>query len=271
MECSGNPALPPNPPRQLCRRRGYSQIVGQYLFLILLVMVTSVFGRIALGTVKLLWFSTRVPAKVSKILVSPGEYGPSYDLLVAYHFGEAEYTSQLTIAPREAERLKEGDHVPVQVLSEQPDRAQLYRQNYPYVFVTVLLCLFTLLPTAGLGRLLWDVYVEPWKLRRLMRDGAVASGRIVDKKEVAGRPPTSALIYAYEVPATSAGGTDRFTPLTIKTSMKVPWNDFAAARMGEEVIILYAPERPGRSVIYRCADYEFLSCASAKNETRAHS
>ena len=133
-------------------------------------MFLHIFWTISVGTVRILWFSTTVPAKVTKIVVSPGDRGPSYDLLVAYHFSDAEYSHKLSIAPREAESLKEGDTVQVQVLPERPDRAQLYQENYPYVFVTVLLCLFTLMPTAGLGKMLWELYVAPWQLRALMRE-----------------------------------------------------------------------------------------------------
>src|SRR5260370_33201572 len=144
MESVGDLAFIPPPPRQIRRRRGHYQIAIHYLFLVVLVMIASLFWQIAAGVVKLLWFSTLVPAKVTEVLVTPGERGPSYEIVVAYHFGEAEYSEKLTVGAHEAASLKEGHTVQVQVLPERPDRGQLYRQDYPHRFVTILLCLFAL-------------------------------------------------------------------------------------------------------------------------------
>jgi Protein of unknown function (DUF3592) len=257
MESPDVLSLLPPPPRRIRRRRGYLQIFFNHLFLIFLLMFASLFWQISVGVVRLLWFSTLVPAKVTKILVTPGEPGPSYDLLITYRFGEGEYSEKVNIGPREAGMLKEGDTVQVQVLPERPDRGQLYRENYPYVLVTTLLCLFTLGPTVGLTKMLWNLYVSPWKVRRLMREGAAASAVILDKKQIAGRPPTYTVSYEYPVPSDGVAGLDASAPVTLRASMKVPADDFHSARVGDNVMVLYRPERPRRSIIYRYADYEF--------------
>src|SRR5262249_53481895 len=148
----------------------------------------------------------------TKILVSPGERGPSYDVLIGYDFGGAEYSHRVSIAPRQTESLKEGDTVLVQVVPERPDRAQLYQEDYPYLFVTILLCLFTLLPTAGLLKMLWQLYVAPWQLRGLLREGAATSARIVDKQETSGRCPTYTIAYEYQAPSP-----ETFAPVKVRT------------------------------------------------------
>jgi hypothetical protein len=250
--------LPPAP-RKIRRRRGYYQIAMQHVFLVVLVMFLQVFWTISVGTVRILWFSTTVPATVTKILVSPGARGPSYDLLVGYDFGGAEYSDKLSVGPRQAESLKEGDTVPVQVVPERPDRAHLYQENYPYLFVTILLCLFTLLPTAALIKMLWQLYGAPWQLRALMREGAATSARIVNKKETSGRCPNYIICYEYQAPSP-----ETFAPVKVKASMNVQPEDLLKAAVGDDVVVLYQPERPRKSVICRYADYEFVSSALAE-------
>jgi hypothetical protein len=41
--------------------------------------------------------------------------------------------------------------------------------------------------------------------------------------------------------------------------MKVPKDVSLGAQVGDKVVVLYRPERPGTSVIYRYADYEIVS------------
>jgi hypothetical protein len=261
MEPLGGVASITSPPRQLRRRRGYWQIAVSHLFLVIALMVAYLFWQIAAGTVRLLWFSEKVPANVTKVLVTPGDRGPSYDIVVAYRFGEADYSEKLNVSSQEAKALKPGDTVHVQVLPEYPDRGQLYSEHYPYVFVTVLLCLFAMGPTAGVGKMLWELYVSPWRLRALMRHGEATSGVVVGRKESSGRCPTYTVTYEYWLPLYSVAGRDTSTPVTLKTSMKVPKDVSLGAQVGDKVVVLYRPERPGTSVIYRYADYEIVSAA----------
>jgi hypothetical protein len=252
-------ALLPPPPRRIRRRRGYLQIFFNHLFLVFLMMFSSIFLQISIGVVRLLWFSTLVPATVTKIVVTPGEPVPSYDLSIAYRFGQGEYSEKINIGPREVEMLKEGDTVQVQVLPERPDRGQLYREHYPDVLVTILLCIFTLGPLFAIGKMVWNLYVLPWQLRNLMRAGAAVSGFIVNKKQGPGRPPVCKVMYEYQVPSQSLAGLQTSAPAMIKASMNVPPEDFHSAAVGDNVIVLYNPNRPRQSVIWHYADYEFVA------------
>lgn len=263
MEPSNDLGSLPPPPRSIRRRRGYFQFALHHLSLVFLLMFAYLFWHIAIGTVKLLWFSTIVPANVTKVLVTPGDHGPSYDILVAYQFGEAEYSEKLNIGPRDAEALKEGATVQVQVLPERPDRAHLYQESYPSVFVTIMLCLFALGPTAALAKMLWELYVAAWKLRALMRDGEAAWAVIVGRSKDSGRCPTYTVTYTYRISLQSVAGRDTSYPDTIKASMKIPKDSSPGAQVGDQVVVLYRPERPGTSVIYRYADYEFVPSALA--------
>jgi hypothetical protein len=229
-----------------------------YVGLVFLLMVVTIFWKIAAGTVKLLWFSTVVSAQVTEVGVTPGGRGPSYDIAVAYRFGEAEYADWLRLGPHEAEALKVGDAVRVQVLPERPDRAHLYSERYPYRLVTAVVCLFALMPSISLAKLLAELYVAPWKLRALLRRGEATTAVIVGKNKVPGRLPTHTVTYEYQVPTPPDAGRATADTVPVQASMKVPGGIFPGLQVGDVVVVLYHPERPGTSVIYRCADYEFV-------------
>jgi hypothetical protein len=265
MDVSRELALLPSPPRKV-RRCRYFQLAGHYVFLVVLLMFVQVFWSITVGTLQILWFSTVVPATVTNIQVSPGGRGPSYNLCVSYDFQGAAYAHQISIGPRQAEELKPGDVVSVQLLPERPDRPQLYQEDYPCVFVTVLLCLFTLLPTGGLAKLLWQLFVAPWQVRMLMREGAATPGRIVDKKQTSGRCPTYRIAYEYQAPSP-----DTLAPVAVRTSMNVQLEDFLQAAVGDEVVVLYQPKRPRKSVIGRYTDYQFVSSSDLAEDPRGTS
>src|SRR5262249_31259310 len=160
--------------------------------------------------------STVVQAEVTKVRVTPGVRGPSHEIAVAYRLGEMAYSDNVRISSREAESLKEGDAVRVQVLPERPQRAHLYYEHYPSRFVTVFCFLIASMPTLGVGRLLWELYVAPWKLRSLMRQGEVTTGIIVDKKEIPGRCPAFTITYEYQVPPPSETGRESSTQVPLK-------------------------------------------------------
>src|SRR5205823_12903953 len=99
------------------------------------------------------------------------------------------------------------------------------------------------------------LYVSRWKLRRLIRQGAAASATIIEKKEIAGRPSRHTIHYEYRVPSEAVDGQVLSTPVLLTASMKVRPQDYQQAQIGDQVVVLYHPERPRRSVIYRYSDY----------------
>jgi hypothetical protein len=250
--------LVPPPPRTVRRRRGYNQIFLTYAMLVVALLFAQVFWMVTVGVVKLHFFGTVVPARVTKVWSEPRPRGPSHHVAVAYRYEDAEYTQKLTVGKAEAQALKVGDTLPVEVLAESPDRACLYYEHYPFWFVTILCCVFALGPTAAVGKCLWNLYVTPWKLRRLLRHGEATAGVVVDKQATRGRPPTYVLTYQFQPPARPWEGGDSASPPAVKASMKVYSDDFLGCQVGDPVLVVYDPARPRRSVIYRYADYEYI-------------
>jgi Protein of unknown function (DUF3592) len=250
-------SIPP-PPRRVRRRRGYLPIVMRCVFVVLLLMFTSVVSRVAFGTVRLLWFSQLLPATVTTAEVAADGRGRTWDITLAYQYGGADYAETVRTGRREGEELKAGDAVQVQVLPERPDRPQLYDPRYPARFVTVLMCVIGLMPVAMTARALWDLTVVPWQLRRLLRDGTVTTGVIAGKETVRGRQPTYNVTYQYPAPPPPAAGVATAVRETMCATMTVPQEDYQAAEVGDAVAVIYCPERPRASVVPRFADYEFV-------------
>src|SRR5260370_1218556 len=97
-----------------------------------------------------------------------------------------------------------------------------------------------------------------------MREGTATSAKIMHKKEVLGRSPAYTVAYEYQAPSEAVAGLASSAPVTVKASMRVSPEDFQEAVIGDEVVVLYRPERPRRSVICRYADYEFVPSAFAE-------
>jgi hypothetical protein len=249
--------LPPQP-RQVRRRRGHLQIAGTYVMLVAALMFAYLFWSIALGQIRLQFFGTVVPARVEKIWSVPGQRGPTFWVELAYHYEDTAYKQrQLCISNAEAKVLKVGDTLPVEVLPEWPTQAVQYHENHPFWLVTILSCVFALLPTAAAAKALWDLYVAPWRRRALLRWGEAATGAIVDKKESAGRQPTYTLTYQFR-PTDRHWQDTAGAPTDIRVKMRVGPEDFLGCQIGDRVAVVYHPNRPRRSVIYRFADFEFV-------------
>jgi hypothetical protein len=245
--------LPP-PPRQVRRRRGHLQMVGHFVMIVAALMFAYLFWTIALGQVRLQFFGTIVPARVEKIWSVPGPRGPTLWISVAYHYEDKAYAQrQLCVGNSEAKKMKVGDTLPVEVLPGWPTQAVQYHENHPFWFVTIFSCAIALLPTAAAAKALWDLYVAPWRRRDLLCRGEATTGVIVDKKESEGRQPTYSLTYQFR-PAAQPWQDSA----DVRAKMCVGPEEFLGCQTGDRVVVVYSPERPRRSVIYRFADFEFV-------------
>lgn len=248
------------PPRRVRRYRGYFALIGQWVIAIPLMMFLFVYLKIAVGTIRFMWLSDVVPATVTRAAIEPGGRGGQiWNLTLAYRYAGNDYSHTIPTGVRAGETFKAGDQVHVQLLPEQADRANLYDPDYPVRFVTVLMCAFGILPLMVPFKAFWHFILVPWRLRRLLRDGATTSGVIVDKAQVRGRPPTYQVTYEYQVPPEPEGGQQWSMPVAVRRSMPVPLEDFLAAQIGDRVDVIYRPERPGSSVVPRFTDYQFVS------------
>jgi hypothetical protein len=259
MDLSREIASIPPPPRCVRRRRGYLTLIGECIFLIPLGMFVFIYLKISVGTIRLLWFSERVPATVTQAELEPGgRGGRTWHLTLAYQFAGADYTHAIHTGVRAGESFKAGDRVHVQLLPEQADRGGLYDPDYPARFVTVVMCAIGILPLMVPFRAIWHFGVVPWRVRRLLREGTPTAGVIVDKTQVRGRPPTYQVTYEYRAPPAPEGGQVWATPVALRGSMSVSHGDYAAVEIGDAVAVIYHAERPQRAVVPQFTDYQLL-------------
>ena len=114
--------------------------------LVLLAMIAVLFWRINVGTIRFLWSSKVVPARVTKVTATPQDRRMFHELHLVYQYDGSEYTSAIHIAPDEATARKGGDIVEVQLLPERPDAASLFCANYPKKFVTAFSAVLAVAP-----------------------------------------------------------------------------------------------------------------------------
>ncbi len=245
----------PAAPRQLRRVRGYYRLFQHHVMLLFLLMFAHVFWTTGSGMVKLYFFSVNLAGQVTRTWTTPGARGPSHFIAVAYRYEGTDYEQEMSITDQEAIRFKQGAAVPLQLLPERPDRPQLYREQYPYTFVTIMGALMAAGPCLAVVRMLWLLYVAPWRLRCLMRTGAATLGTIVERKEQAGRPATYTLTYEFQPP--TALGEHRAT--AVRATMLVEHDVYQATPVGAQAIVLYNPEHPRQSVLAQYGDYEVKS------------
>ena len=74
-DLSNELAAIPSPPRRVRRHRGYFVLVGRWVMLVPFAMFLFIYVQIAVGTVRLMWFSELVPATVTQAEIEPDGRG----------------------------------------------------------------------------------------------------------------------------------------------------------------------------------------------------
>lgn len=250
-----NVPIPP-PPRSLRRARGYYVMAMRCVVLVIVVMIGQLFLRIQLGSIRSMWLSEVVPARVTRAFAQPREHrsAPDHFLSVVYQVNGEEHSDDLRVGPQDVASHQPGDIVQVQFLPERPDAPTLYYEHYPKTFVTIGMSLFALAIVSAMLKACWDLFI-PWRQHNLLCWGEATFGVIVERQQTVGKGALLTLTYEYQVP----GDVDSATsPATIRAKMRMPGVDFRGCQVGDCVTVFYNRTRPRRSVIYEYADYEFV-------------
>jgi hypothetical protein len=251
----------PVPPRRVRRIRGYALMAIHTVLLIVLLMFWQLFWVGGTGTIRVLWFSQTTPAVVQQVTTVPGERGPVAEVVLAYRVDDADYSRHFRISPDEAESMHPGDVHTVYFVPERPDVAELRFDRYPVVLVTIFCGVLALAPGAAAAALLWKLLVTPWRIRRLLRDGEIATGVILERNQTEGKGACLALTYEYEVPAPDLGQIPRGI-VSVRAKMTILGQDFVGKAVGDSVTVIYDLAHPRHSVIYEYTDYRFVAPAT---------
>jgi Protein of unknown function (DUF3592) len=113
------------------------------------------------------------------------------------------------------------------------------------------LLLFVLFWNAILSVFVYVIWVAPLRDRALVRNGQVASGNIVSKRERRGRGVTYFATFRFTDPASGQ---------EIKREMTLPSRaKYDDARTGKPVTVIYDPRKPKRAVAYELGSYRIVA------------
>jgi hypothetical protein len=103
------------------------------------------------------------------------------------------------------------------------------------------------------------VLLPPARARRLVREGTLAVGTLIDSRCFTGKGATNYLRYQFK---TADGG-------VLTKIISVSRAAYEAARMGMAVTVLYDPMRPKRSLAYEYCDYEVVPRIASQRQIDA--
>jgi hypothetical protein len=200
-------------------------------------------------------FGTSVPGQVTSPVSVP--YGKSRRPCVAFRYEVAgrEYSAVTELLVSKHPELKEGTDVQVQVSTLMPGvRPHLlvpgvdpWAGVWPLLGGAVFTCAIAV--TVAVAAL-----AEIWRPRRLVQVGRVVVGVV---ESVKSHRVKGGVAYSirYQFPLEG----DRLVPdfpVGQHATMQVPENQFKEVAAGEEVVVVFDPGRPRRSVVYRFAAWE---------------
>jgi hypothetical protein len=256
------PAIPPQlllpPPRRVRRRRGW--LLGQVPLLFWPILAADlglslVALWLLLGSLALTWFGTTVPGKVTGVTPARPNSGNKARLLFTYYVGTHEYTGEDTVAAAALARIGVGAEVQVRVLPGFPNQARLVEPAGLSGGPSLCLLALAVLSSGAVGLLLW-LWLRPVLGQRfLVRQGVATAGWIVQRDEAGRR-----VRFRYRAPryGMETGQDPGTADKEWQVTMSVRPEDFASARIGDGVTVLYDPQQPSRSLIYAFADYAAL-------------
>jgi hypothetical protein len=238
-----DPRIPPElrtpPPRSVRIRRFTTVFFVAIFFAVTLLLVTWC-------TVEpiLYYHSPIVRATVTKLNISATRKNTYYNVYYRYPSGSAQLDDHSAVTHDLYSALHVGDPIMVHAMTigswhfTEPDAPS---GNFLLGLLIIgFIAIVWIGLTALIARAGW------FRPRQLIRDGEPLIGQIVDKKMVmAGRRPARQLTYEYQAPGQQ--------PMAGR--MIVRSDEYAAAVLGAQVVVIYDPGRPSRSIIYDYADF----------------
>ncbi|MGA9116508.1 MAG: DUF3592 domain-containing protein [Bacteroidota bacterium] len=181
-----------------------------------------------------------------------GDDGPSWQVAFRYAALGEVYEGSCSVDKETFDASPRGSPVPVRFLGVLPGQGARIPGAGDLWKFGVLPWFFTLFWNLILSVFVWQVWIRPLRMRRLVVRGQAVPGRVIERERGSG---TEARTY-------TLGYT--FTPLETpsllrRASMRVGKDQWDRIPGGAELTVLYEPGRPGRSILYACGPYEAVS------------
>jgi hypothetical protein len=254
------PELTGPTPRPVRYRDGWATGCGLW-FVRLFILPHTIAGVVVLATaigstgVYLgVWlFGTEYQGQVAKKSEQRGSKGRlNYNVEYVYMANGLLYIGRVSVNADEYQQVAEGDRFMVRALESAPHsdpwarlpgQAPLRDVGGKWFMALFWNCILSVF--------LWFLYVQPWQIRRLVRWGQATEGIVRSMSVVSGKGgKTYDLTYDYAAP-----GEEILGPTVYTRKMSSTRREAAAVIPGDLVTVLYDPDKPWRSVIYRLSDY----------------
>lgn len=172
-----------------------------------------------------------------------------YEIHYAFVQGGGQRQGKTDVTASEYAQLLKGMQVQVKAFKCGPfEKGVLIRQGHFWLWdiIPFWVWIFGFVWNGGVFIFIYGLYILPLIQKGLVIHGSPVIGRVTQKKVGQGRNATHDLCYEF----TPTGGS------STQGRMTVPYSDWNLAAVGQELTVLYAPDRPSRNMIYSCAEYE---------------
>jgi Protein of unknown function (DUF3592) len=207
-----------------------------------------------------LWAGVEVEGHVTGKAEHPSRKGSYYTADYAFAVDGIEYAGQFQPDAGRYALLQEGQPIPVRAWPAAPRDGHWTGSSGATLGAAGTAWVMALFWNGILSVFLWQLYVRPYRQRRLVRYGVPTAGivRAVTAQESRQPPETYQVRYEYAVPAghRTAGGLFHGTATAHRNQGD------AELRPGDVLTVLYDPRRPRRSVLYRFGDYKAVEPVS---------
>jgi len=235
-----------SPPRMVRLRGGRgARVFGVRIFMLPHLLIGLAAAVILIGEPIWLFATPAILGKVTSMQTSAGRRGMQHEVHYTYLWNGRTVTDQSRVSTAAYQQLQREKTIPLHAIdigghrfSEVDVSAGQYAASRWFLWIWAFL---------------WDgmmllVLRQPRVARRLVSEGAAVTGKIVDKSTYRGKSARYTLRYEYAPPT---GGTMG----ALTRNMTVTRGDFESVAVGQEITVLYDPNRPSNATIYEYGDY----------------
>lgn len=246
-------------PRPVRHRGGINVVGGHYLFLLLFglpgmgVLLSAL--KATLLFLGVLLIGTEVEGRILQKRDSQTKNGPVYSVQYAYTVDGRESSHKVAVSADAYLAAKAGGPVTVRTLPwtaaghwprlsrHRPWQEMAWRWWFA-LFWNGILSLF-----------LWDLYWVPSRQQRLVRWGRPSRGIVRDVRMKTWNSLRSGGVYSEITYEYVVDGDDPLRPQLLTGQAAATVEAGKDIRAGDELTVLYDPQRPKRSLLYKLADY----------------
>jgi hypothetical protein len=243
-------------PRAVRPRKNVRVTLGCTRILIFPHMVAGAFMLVASFWITFIYlFGSVATGKVVGRHISYGE-SDSYILECSYTVNGRAYPTTATVTQETYNHMGDGAPVKVRYMPLAPNLgAQTLDPGRAPLQTPWFLWLFTFIWNAIVSLFVWFYWVAPIRARKVIEWGKPVIGTITG---LSGHDDndSSSISVEYEFRPEPSPGSIRTATHRGKDSIPVEF--YQHVKIGDPITVLYLPENPRRSTLYRCAPYEAI-------------